>query len=213
MATRLQISQAERLRILQERINQYDIRFPIAELNSKLGADMGNISSMLKGKKPISDNFFTSFCEIYPEKNEKAGTTKAQVLSRVNEDPVEYNRVLPLGDLKITLGDYIELLKDRVKEAKERERELMTLLKGDIAKLKTNSETILDDLDQVGRMVRADDLEIMEGTDKVLGREPGETATRAGIVEHALEDRDEDNDMNESDGIVDSSGKEKRQET
>lgn len=57
-----------RLEIIQSRIDQYGIRFPIAELEERLGFDKGYISSLLKGKKPVSDNFWSKFNETYPEK-------------------------------------------------------------------------------------------------------------------------------------------------
>lgn len=57
-----------RLQIIQSRINQYGIRFPIAELESKLGFDKGYVSALLNGKKPVSDNFWSKFNEAYPIK-------------------------------------------------------------------------------------------------------------------------------------------------
>ena len=94
MATRLQKSQEERLKIIQDRINQYDMRFPVAEIHEKLSTDMGNISNMLKGKKPISDNFFTSFNAAFPEKD---STNK-------RSEPIKSKG-------SFTLEDYIEDLK------------------------------------------------------------------------------------------------------
>lgn len=99
MATRLQISQEERLKIVKDRINQYGIRFPIAELHEKLKIDMGNISNILKGKKPVSDNFYTKFIQAYPD--------KVSLKPKQKEDE---NYKLPIGELKITLQDYINLL-------------------------------------------------------------------------------------------------------
>lgn len=69
MATRLQLSQSERLKFILDRINQYDMRFPVAQIAEDLKVDAGNLSNMLKGKKPISDNFYTSFNLKYPDKN------------------------------------------------------------------------------------------------------------------------------------------------
>jgi hypothetical protein len=71
MATLLQKTDKDRLQAVLKRIDDYAIRFPIAELSTKLNVDKGNISAMLKGKKPISDNFFTSFNKAYPEKAAK----------------------------------------------------------------------------------------------------------------------------------------------
>lgn len=98
----LHISQEDRLRIIKNRINQYNIRFPVATLNKEIGEDMGNISKMLKGKKTITDNFFTSFNEKFPEKKKSSEELKAEKESN--------NYILPVGNVNITLADYIELL-------------------------------------------------------------------------------------------------------
>lgn len=97
----LHISQEDRLKTIQKRINQYNIRFPVATLNREIGEDMGNISKMLKGKKPITDNFFTSFIEKFPEKDNNSN-------QKNDQDSINY--ILPAGNIKITLADYIELL-------------------------------------------------------------------------------------------------------
>lgn len=120
------------------------------------------------------------------------------------------NDVLPLGDLKVTLKDYVDLLneyknkaEDAAKKAEERERELLSILKENIITIKANSEKTLNDLQGIKNMTRADDLSMMEGTDKILGREPGVTALEAGIVELSLKNPDQDihkNDANDTKG-------------
>jgi hypothetical protein len=87
----------------------------------------------------------------------------------------------------------------------------MSLLKGDIARLKTNSKTILDDLSQVVRMVRSDDMAMMDSLDRIEGREPGRTRQEAGIVERAYEAEDEDNGTNDNEHKDGNSGKQKKQ--
>lgn len=87
----------KRLEILQNRINQYDIRFPVAVLVEKTGYDKGYISALLKGKKPISDNFWSIFDKSFPDKNAAAPPTPATTL---------------LTGAHITLQDYINELKD-----------------------------------------------------------------------------------------------------
>lgn len=73
MATLLQKTDKDRLDVVLKRIEEYSIRFPIAELTKALKADKGNVSAMLKGKKPISDNFYTSFNTKYPPKSANEG--------------------------------------------------------------------------------------------------------------------------------------------
>jgi hypothetical protein len=89
----------------------------------------------------------------------------------------------------------------------------LALLEKDITSIKSNSETIQADLEQVARMVRADDMEIMEGTDKTLGRESGTTALRASIVERAFSEADKEDHTNPSNDKQDKQDKAKQQGT
>jgi hypothetical protein len=61
----LQKADIQRFEWLTQQVERLGIRFPVAEISEKTGFDQGNISSYLKGKKPISDNFITSFREAY----------------------------------------------------------------------------------------------------------------------------------------------------
>lgn len=120
------------------------------------------------------------------------------------------NRELPKGDLHVTLKDYVDILIDKARKAEERELRLLALLEKDMSVLKTNSETIQADIEQVARMVRADDLTIMDSQDRIEGREVGTSSTEASIVEHAFEASDEVDDMNISSDKQDNSGKVKQ---
>ena len=46
-------------------IKQAQIRFPIAEIEKKMGVNKGNASAYLKGSKPMSDNFYNTFLETF----------------------------------------------------------------------------------------------------------------------------------------------------
>jgi len=61
----LQKADIQRFEWLTQMVERLGIRFPVAEISEKTGFDQGNISSYLKGKKPISDNFITKFREAY----------------------------------------------------------------------------------------------------------------------------------------------------
>lgn len=184
------------------------------------------ISDVIGGSKEINPLLLERMVEfsINPEWIE---TGKGEMLfeahppepttSRVNEDHDIYNTVLPLGDLKVTLKDYVDLLKEKSRmaeeskrEAEKREQRLLALLEKDITAVKANSDTILSNLAHVQRMTRADDLSMMEGTDRILGRESGTTAIEAGIVEHAYAEEDKDIDKKISSDKQDNSGKVKQ---
>lgn len=61
----MQKADIQRFEWFKAQVDRLGIRFPIAEIAEKTGFDQGNISSYLKGKKPLSDNFLTRFKEAY----------------------------------------------------------------------------------------------------------------------------------------------------
>lgn len=63
---KLSLVDKSRLEKVFARLIELDIRFPVAEIASKLKANKGNVSAYLKGKKAISDNFYTTFFEKFP---------------------------------------------------------------------------------------------------------------------------------------------------
>lgn len=74
----------QRLEWFKAQIERLGIRFPVAEIAEKTGSDQGNVSSYLKGKKPLSDNFLTKFREAYEIESdgfEEDDTTKQILLT------------------------------------------------------------------------------------------------------------------------------------
>lgn len=74
-----------RLKWLNERIEELGLRFPVAELSRELGFNKGNVSAMLNGSKPISENFFTSFIKHY---NKPYNTNEPNLLIVNDAEPV-----------------------------------------------------------------------------------------------------------------------------
>lgn len=89
------MSQSERLDYIKARIKELKIRFPNAELSEKLGENQGNVSSMLNGRRDISEKFWKRFIAEYgpPE----------------NQTPDD-NYYLPPGEKKYTLTDFVGVL-------------------------------------------------------------------------------------------------------
>lgn len=166
----LHISQENRLKIIKARINQYNIRFPVATLNKVTGEDMGNISKMLKGKKTITDNVFTSFTEKYPDKGQ-------------NESDMD--QVLPIGDLKITLKDYFSLLMEQKNKAEEREKEYLEIIKSKLIDIDTNSKEMAEDISALTMEVQAEHRAMMDTMDKAAKQPIGTTRGAAHTVEIA----------------------------
>lgn len=126
--------------------------------------------------------------------------------SQVNEDPADYSTSLPLGDLKVTLKDYIDLWKSMVGKEEERNKELLAIIKELAAgqkaiaevlgpiKEKTeeilaNSSTTLERISLVETIVRSDDEIIMNNQDRQSGNEIGTSAIEAGNRQLAADKR------------------------
>lgn len=63
----MQIPADQRLAYITEVLKEQNIRFPNAELERVTKFNKGNISRMLNGEIPISDNFFKTFLGVYPD--------------------------------------------------------------------------------------------------------------------------------------------------
>jgi hypothetical protein len=137
--------------------------------------------------------------------------TQEPLINQFNEDPAVYNMVLPMGDLRLTVKDHIDFLKDTIKKAEEREQKLLMLLEKDISIIKSNSETIQADLEVLTGIVRSDDEVLLKGTDRILGREEGASSTEAYIGERAFLDSDKVSHTTDSKGKKGSSGKGRQQ--
>ncbi|MBK7883028.1 MAG: hypothetical protein IPJ81_03850 [Chitinophagaceae bacterium] len=83
-----------RLEEILNRINDLQIRFPVAEIVKKTGLNKGNVSAMLAGKKTLSDNFYNAFMQKFPSKDEDAPIVKR------------------IADLQTQLGIYEKRLMD-----------------------------------------------------------------------------------------------------
>jgi transcriptional regulator with XRE-family HTH domain len=138
------------------------------------------------------------------ETKEEVIQTKDQVIAQIEA------RRRDAEILAAKMEAHYKDMKEALERAQNTINEVLKPILEKTDKIEANSITIIDRLAQVRQMTRADDLEIMEGTDKILGRESGTTAIRAGIVEHALGAKDEDIDKNDSRSTTDSSGKAKK---
>lgn len=63
----LQIPPNQRLAYITKRIEELGIRFPIAEIAKKFPYNAGNVSAVLGGTKPVSENFWKKFLQYYGE--------------------------------------------------------------------------------------------------------------------------------------------------
>jgi transcriptional regulator with XRE-family HTH domain len=136
----------------------------------------------------------------------------------------QLDTVLPLGDLKVTLKDYVELLNENkrkaeeaamkaeetARELREDKKQLMAFLNENLTALQFNSAATLKQLSKVIRVMRADDGELMDGQDRIQGLEVGTTSTKASTVERAHERAGNKVHKQDDQGTADNSGKQKK---
>lgn len=125
----------------------------------------------------------------------------------VNEDPAVYNKELPLGDLKITLKDYLDLVKQMAEDAKKEKERLYNLLEKNLTELVLNSKTTLEGLARIQNITVADDGVNMAYLDRAQGLAPGTSAAIAGSAERELNNLAEDDDTRVEDGKLGTSDK------
>ena len=65
------LKEADKSRLAQvtEVLSKLNLKFPVAEIARRTGEDKGNVSKMLNGKLPISDNFYTTFMSKFGKKD------------------------------------------------------------------------------------------------------------------------------------------------
>jgi DNA-binding transcriptional regulator GbsR (MarR family) len=144
-----------------------------AVITKATGFSKSNVSEYLRKIKTPSENFIIAFYEHFGNMLPKSSinvTTDANrdttyALPQIAKDLAEYNKELPMGDLKVTLKDYVELWKMLYAKEEERGRELITIIK-DLAKgqneitevlkpIKERTESIEANLDQTHQQVLA----------------------------------------------------------
>lgn len=67
----IELSNTGKLKDIKRRIHHYNLRFPTSELAQTTGFQKSNISSMLNGKKPVSDTFWRKVIDNYPMDEDK----------------------------------------------------------------------------------------------------------------------------------------------
>lgn len=88
---------SQRISKFYEDLGRLELRFPGKEL-AKLGYSKGYVSDVINRKKEPSEDFLKAFYKKFSNSSQRS--------SEVD------NYVLPLGEVKVTLKDYIDLLKN-----------------------------------------------------------------------------------------------------
>jgi hypothetical protein len=179
-----------KLEILQSRIVQYDIRFPVATFEKELGFDKGYISAVLKGKKPISDKFWSTFERKYPAKD-------GEKLSDNGNGATERNSLPGTATLQDLLNEKDQRIKDietsrqkiesLLAEANEEKRQLIATLRENMRlqeqQLKTMEANLVRGHDEIKGLlfssnkywedVLIGEVGLLSGKRKVVGKKAG----------------------------------------
>lgn len=140
---------------------------PVAVIAKKTGISKGYVSEVINKEKEPSENFLRLFYE--------------KVINGSDE--------LPLGDLRVTLKDYVDLLKEQSRKAEEREKKYLEIIEGKLIAIEANSKELVEDLSALTTEVQAEHRAIMDTADKAAGQPIGTTAAAADSVELASQEQ------------------------
>lgn len=175
----LQIPDKARLEVINTRLKAHDVRFPVAAIVDRTGEDKGNVSKMLKGKKPISDNFYTTFLKAFPEIDNSGGGQKGG-----------YSQPLPLGDINITVADYIQMVNEKARLAHEYASTMKQLMEN---KVVVSLDSMKGNLGDLHTMITAG-LQLVAETQATVEGVPVEVVldriNRVAAVVHAAKKKD-----------------------
>lgn len=92
-----------RLAKVLEILKAKNFRFPNAKVSERLSYDPGNLSAILKGKKPMPDNFFTDFIQAFgSEKDKQMLTEDGTILIDNKKDGIKNEKLAPTTPDNIT---------------------------------------------------------------------------------------------------------------
>lgn len=106
------------------------MRFPVAQIVKQTGLNKGYVSAVLKGKKPISDNFWQTFNEKFPAKEATNGDSNI--------------KKLPEGSN--VLDRLMKQLESRADELKADKERLYGIIENYLNSIQANSVKTQDDL-------------------------------------------------------------------
>jgi len=141
----------QRVEWLKTMVDRIGIRFPVADIAAKTGFDQGNVSSYLKGKKPISDNFITRFRQAYgvegPGSEEGDPTTK-EILKVLAEAFKSQTEILKSIENKMAQQADQLAIKEKVQVTETRTAEITSNLdqvQRDVTTLLERQEAAIDE--------------------------------------------------------------------
>jgi hypothetical protein len=166
---------SERISRFYDDVDNLHLEFPVAEISQTLKKSKGYISGILNKKKKPGKKFLDLFYQ------------KFSISSR-NNDNMENNYVLPIGDLKITLRDHFDLLKSQAEKAEAREKEYLEIIKSKLISIDANSREMAEDISALTDEIQAEHRAMMDSIDIAAEQPIGTTRGAARSVELASQE-------------------------
>jgi hypothetical protein len=170
---------SQRISKFYEDVEKLGLKFPGKEISKKLHVSKGYVSDVLNKKKEPSEEFLNDFYNLF--------TNGSQENNNMND-------ALPVGDLKITLKDYFELLAETARKAEAREKEYLEIIKSKLISIDANSKEIAEDISALTNEIQAEHRAMMDSIDVAAEQPIGTTRAAAHTVELAYERGHEDKD-------------------
>jgi transcriptional regulator with XRE-family HTH domain len=162
------VQTTQRISKFYEDLETLGLKFPGKEISKKLGISKGYVSDILNKKKEPSEDFLNDFYKMFS-------------IGSPSNDMNNYT--LPLGDLKITLSDYFELLKEQKRKAEEREKEYLEIIKTKLISIDANSKEMAEDIEALTTEIQAEHRAMMDTMDVAAKQPIGTTRAAAGTAE------------------------------
>jgi hypothetical protein len=173
-------SEIKRLDFIQNIINQLGMRFPVAEISEKTGFNRGYISSILQGKKPISDKFFDSFVKHFVNKNDTSNHTSMSV-------PVEFEKLIEV--VRSAEQRVLEKEEARRQDAEARLKQADAINDRLMGLLETNLGKVSATIEKVMKLQTAHDEVMMKSLDRLEKRPEGTLSGEADNLEMEIDQR------------------------
>lgn len=163
---------SDRISKFYEDVTHLGLIHPVAEIHKKTKVSKGYISEVLRRIKEPGPDFLNIFYEKF-------------TISSQNKSDMD--TVLPVGDLRVTLKDYVDLLKSQAIKAEEREKEYLEIIKGKLISIDANSKEIAADIEALTTEVQAEHRAMMDTVDVAAKQPIGTTAAKADTLELAYQ--------------------------
>lgn len=129
---------SQRISKFYEDLERLDLKFPGKEIANKLNISKGYVSDVINKKKEPSEEFLNDFYKYFPIQ-----------FSNSSQPDSEQGFLLQIGPLKVTLKDYVDLLKEQTKKAEEEKDRLLNIIENNLTKLLEVSLSLSSNLAEV----------------------------------------------------------------